>query len=181
MESTAFAALCGLCGLKGESSRGRFCVFPAAPCSTASPDPRVRFGGRFRQPEGHKGIPNNFTRKAHQNKFCGSIKTKFVLKGPSACWTTQNLTPPHPSPTLITSPARPAVAAFPGFTAKGTWQAVGACGAVLRPAAPRGPAASVPRGVGERPPGAPGRAGLPLLPHGAALRRRVPAVTREVT
>ncbi|KAM9284649.1 uridine phosphorylase 2 [Cariama cristata] len=31
MESTAFAALCGLCGLKGESSRGRFRILPAHP------------------------------------------------------------------------------------------------------------------------------------------------------
>lgn len=35
MESTAFAALCGLCGLKGESSCSRLRVLPAPPCSPA--------------------------------------------------------------------------------------------------------------------------------------------------
>uniref|UniRef100_A0A8C0BDS7 Uridine phosphorylase 2 n=1 Tax=Buteo japonicus TaxID=224669 RepID=A0A8C0BDS7_9AVES len=36
-ESSVFAALCGLCGLKGEFSRGRFHVLPAPPRSPASP------------------------------------------------------------------------------------------------------------------------------------------------
>ncbi|XP_029872384.1 LOW QUALITY PROTEIN: uridine phosphorylase 2 [Aquila chrysaetos chrysaetos] len=40
-ESSAFAALCGLCGPKGESSRGRFHVLPAPPCSPASPHLRL--------------------------------------------------------------------------------------------------------------------------------------------
>uniref|UniRef100_A0A663F1Y3 Uridine phosphorylase 2 n=1 Tax=Aquila chrysaetos chrysaetos TaxID=223781 RepID=A0A663F1Y3_AQUCH len=59
-ESSAFAALCGLCGPKGESSRGRFHVLPAPPCSPASPHLRVWFGVRFRQPESQKRIPNDF-------------------------------------------------------------------------------------------------------------------------
>uniref|UniRef100_A0A8B9NGK2 Uridine phosphorylase 2 n=1 Tax=Accipiter nisus TaxID=211598 RepID=A0A8B9NGK2_9AVES len=57
-EPSAFVALS--CGLKGESSRGRFHVLSAPPCSPVSPCLRVRFGARFRQPEGQKRIPNDF-------------------------------------------------------------------------------------------------------------------------
>lgn len=56
MESTAFAALCRLCGLRGESSRGRSCVLPALPSSTRA---EVRFGARSGQPARQNRIPDD--------------------------------------------------------------------------------------------------------------------------
>lgn len=52
MESTAFAAMCRLCGLRGES------LPPAAAPAVPSPDTGLGFVMRASWPEGQKHIPN---------------------------------------------------------------------------------------------------------------------------
>nr|XP_009914779.1 PREDICTED: uridine phosphorylase 2 [Haliaeetus albicilla] len=73
-ESSVFAALCGLCGLKGESSRGRFHVLPAPPCSPASPRLRVQLVRDSDNLKAKNAFLTILTREVHRNKFCGSIK-----------------------------------------------------------------------------------------------------------